>query len=103
MNKRMNIPSTDVVRHWVAWGPDEDLSQERLEQFEAWLAGEVRKERGPIINVHGNHAAIVPNDAQTHYDFGVADERERIIAILEETSYLGSHNVLIALIKGESE
>lgn len=32
-----------------------------------------------ITNVNGNQSMIVPGDGQTHYDFGVVDERERII------------------------
>lgn len=42
----MDIPSTSVIKHWVAWGvtadcPDDYMehSVERLHQFEAWLAG----------------------------------------------------------------
>lgn len=56
-----------------------------------------------IINVHGNHAAIVPSNAQTQYDFGVVDERERIIAIIENRKgwYGVSLDNLIKEIKGE--
>lgn len=35
------------------------------------------------------------------FQVGVQSERERIIELLEETSYCGSHNDIIALIKGE--
>jgi hypothetical protein len=41
----MDIPSEDVIRHWVAWGytegcPDEYVEHDpvRVRQFEAWLA-----------------------------------------------------------------
>ena len=34
---------------------------------------------------------------------GRAEEQERIIALLEETAYCGSHDDLIALIKGENK
>jgi hypothetical protein len=40
-----DIPSTDVIRHWVAWGlPDGvdvelDHDFERVRLFEAWLRG----------------------------------------------------------------
>lgn len=41
----MDNPTTDVVRHWVAWGPSENCPDELIEhsnlrvlQFEAWLA-----------------------------------------------------------------
>ena len=37
------------------------------------------------------------------YEMGVRDERQRIIELLEETAYLGSHNDLIALIKKETD
>lgn len=37
----MDIPSVDVIRHWVAWGPacdcEQDDSVERVEQFNRWL------------------------------------------------------------------
>ena len=33
-----DIPSTEVIRHWVAWGPEDDHSQERVDQFDAWFA-----------------------------------------------------------------
>jgi hypothetical protein len=40
----MDIPSTDVIQHWCAWGvtdncPDDhsEHSNERVEQFSAWL------------------------------------------------------------------
>jgi hypothetical protein len=39
---------------------------------------------------------------RVQYDLGRSAERERIIALLEETAYCGSHNDLIALIKGEN-
>jgi hypothetical protein len=52
------IPSTNVIRHWCAWGttadcPDEhsDHSIERVEQFEAWFASELRNERERIIQL----------------------------------------------------
>jgi hypothetical protein len=35
--------------------------------------------------------------------YGKALENERIIALLEETAYCGSHNELIALIKGQPQ
>jgi hypothetical protein len=41
-----DIPSTDVIRHWVAWGLPEgvdvelDHDSERVRLFEAWLAEE---------------------------------------------------------------
>ena len=41
-----------------------------------------------ITNVNGNQAMIVPGDGQTHYDFGVVDERERIIARLRDMGVL---------------
>lgn len=39
---------------------------------------------------------------QRGINWGGDGERERIIALLEETSYCGSHNEIIALIKGEN-
>lgn len=46
----MDIPSTSVIKHWVAWGvtancPDEFMEHdpERVKQFEAWLAEHDRK------------------------------------------------------------
>ena len=38
---------------------------------------------------------------QDAYEVGVLSERDRIIELLDETSYLGSHNAIIALIRGE--
>jgi hypothetical protein len=42
-------PTTAVVRHWCAWGYDDDYSQERLEQFDRWLAAEIAAERQRVI------------------------------------------------------
>lgn len=46
----MDIPSTSVIKHWVAWGvtadcPDDYMEHdhERVKQFEAWLEGELVK------------------------------------------------------------
>lgn len=40
----MDIPNTQVIRHWIAWGPSEDCPDdliehdpERVEMFQAWL------------------------------------------------------------------
>lgn len=44
-----DIPSTDVIRHWVGWGPEDDYSTERVAQFEAWLDVELSKERDRVI------------------------------------------------------
>lgn len=35
----VEIPPTSVIEHWVAWGPDDNHSVERLEQFRTWLEG----------------------------------------------------------------
>ena len=49
-------PSTQVIRHWVAWGttgdcPDEhsEHSSERVDLFEQWLQTEREAERERII------------------------------------------------------
>lgn len=39
----LDIPSTDVIRHWCGWGADDDFSAIRVLQFEAWLEG-IKKE-----------------------------------------------------------
>lgn len=45
----MDIPSVDVIRHWIAWGQtcdcEQDHDAERIEMFEAWLAEVIREER----------------------------------------------------------
>jgi hypothetical protein len=71
-----------------------------------------------IINtVTGTYAAIIPADGQTHYDFGIMDERDRIVALLEAElgpDFAGDSTAepkdaflsvkwLVALIKGENE
>jgi hypothetical protein len=40
----MDIPTTEVIRHWSAWGPTQDCpdehrehSVERAKQFDSWL------------------------------------------------------------------
>ena len=42
-------PSTAVIRHWCAWGENDDYSQERLQQFERWFARELAAERRRVI------------------------------------------------------
>lgn len=81
----MNIPSIDVVKHWVAWGPSADCpdelidhDSERVEQFEAWLELERATERDRII-------AILETEATIYAD-GLLDPAE-----------------VIALIKGEQK
>jgi hypothetical protein len=45
----MDIPSIDVVRHWIAWDNDEhDLL--RLAQFDAWLTLELNNVRQSFID-----------------------------------------------------
>jgi hypothetical protein len=39
-----------------------------------------------ITTVAGTSAAIIPGDGQTHYDFGILDERDRIVALLERSA-----------------
>jgi hypothetical protein len=58
------IPSTQVIRHWVAWGvtadcPDEhsDHSIERVQQFEAWFEKELEIERDRIIEMLKNYSS----------------------------------------------
>ena len=47
----MDIPSTEVIQHWVAWGytGDDDAgmehSPERVAQFNAWLAEHDREKQ----------------------------------------------------------
>ncbi|HET8685909.1 MAG TPA: hypothetical protein VFM18_04510 [Methanosarcina sp.] len=36
----MDIPTQNVIEHWVGWGSDGDFSHERVEQFRAWLKQE---------------------------------------------------------------
>ena len=50
------IPSTQVIRHWVAWGvnehcPDEhsEHSTERVEQFNQWLIWRLELEMNRIV------------------------------------------------------
>lgn len=52
------IPSTQVIRHWVAWGvnehcPDEhsEHSAERVDQFERWLDTLLEAERDRILQL----------------------------------------------------
>ena len=52
------IPSTQVIRHWVAWGttgdcPDEhsEHSAERVKLFEQWLETQREAERERIIKL----------------------------------------------------
>ena len=61
-----------------------------------------------IRNVYGDHAAIIPDDRQTHYDFGLADERERIIAVIREWAndagwVEAPFDELVSAIKGQAE
>lgn len=89
----LEVPSDDVIRHWLAWGPsvecpDEliDHDADRIEQFEAWFAEVKEAERSA--------------------------ERERIITLLEAERGQMSHgndyysdplSYAIALIKGENK
>ena len=43
-----DIPSTSVIRHWIAWDNDEH-DHERVQLFEAWFARELEQERARII------------------------------------------------------
>lgn len=52
------IPSTRVIRHWVAWGTTEDCpdehsehSAERVDQFERWLDTLLEAERDRILQL----------------------------------------------------
>lgn len=72
----IEAPSTDVIRHWVAWGyspdcPDEFIDHDalRIEQFEAWFA-EAKAEA-----VAGTLAKVR------------AEERRRAIEIIERKTY----------------
>ena len=53
--------------------------------------------------LEGTVGAIARSAKEDGVDKGIRKERERIIALLEETAYCGSHNDLIALIKGETK
>jgi hypothetical protein len=44
------IPSTDVIRHWVAWDNDEH-DYKRVQLFDAWLKLELLAERKKIISL----------------------------------------------------
>jgi hypothetical protein len=57
-----------------------------------------------IKNVYGESAAMIPDDQQSVYDWGVIDERERIIKLLEgfdPRTAIG--DLLPLLIKGENK
>ena len=61
-----NIPSTQVIRHWVAWGttadcPDEhsEHSLERVVQFEDWLETERQNEREQIIEMLKTYSSLL--------------------------------------------
>jgi hypothetical protein len=45
-----DIPSTSVIRHWIAWDNDEH-DFERVQLFEAWFARELEQERARIIDL----------------------------------------------------
>lgn len=90
----MDIPSTSVIKHWVAWGvttdcPDDYMEHdpERVKQFEAWLAEEKVKSFKSGEFDGGKRAK---ND-------GILQERERIIKLLEaltthDLCMLGEHH-----------
>jgi len=66
----MEIPNTQVIRHWIAWGPSEDCPDEliehdadRVEMFQSWLTQMRANERAN----------------------GQALEKERIINLLKKS------------------
>jgi hypothetical protein len=67
-----DIPSTDVIRHWVGWA-DDDYSTERVAQFEAWLDVELAKERDRVI------ASLRNAFGEEYYKTGVTGKIVRII------------------------
>lgn len=71
-------PSTEVIRHWCAWGVDDEFSQERAEQFDRWLADQLAAERDRMITV------IKDAFGEDYYDTGVS-------------------GLVVSLIKGESK
>jgi hypothetical protein len=51
--KMTDIPTTSVIRHWVAWDNDEHHFY-RVQLFEAWLQLELEAERKRIIGLIQN-------------------------------------------------
>lgn len=52
------VPSTDVIRHWIAWTYDADCPEEFIEhdakrviQFNAWFDAIMRTERKRVIDL----------------------------------------------------
>jgi hypothetical protein len=81
-----DTPSTQVIRHWVAWGvtadcPDEhsDHSVERVQQFEAWFESELQTERDRIIKL----LEKLKEPDMKFYKFQTLVNIDRIIAVIK--------------------